>query len=74
MADGLVRHAQRAPGTGDSVMQALSTTVRGAAGLIGIGRTKVYDLINEGKLDSVKVGGRRLVKIESIRALVDQAA
>lgn len=40
----------------------------------GLGRTKLYELINEGKLQTVKVGRRTLVKTASIRALVEQAA
>jgi excisionase family DNA binding protein len=55
-------------------MQALSTTVKGAADMLGIGRTTVYSLINEKKLQTIKIGRRTLVKTESIRALVDQAA
>lgn len=55
-------------------MQALSTTVKGAADMIGVGRTTVYSLINENKLQTIKIGRRRLIKIDSIRALVDQAA
>ena len=55
-------------------MQAVSTSVKNAAALIGIGRTKVYDLINEGKLETINVGRRRLVKTASIQALVDEAA
>lgn len=55
-------------------MQVLSTTVKGAADMIGIGRTTVYALINEGKLQTYKVGRRTLIKTDSIRALVDQAA
>lgn len=55
-------------------MQALLTSVQTTAATIGIGRTKVYDLINQGKLQTVKVGRRTLIKTESIRALVDEAA
>jgi excisionase family DNA binding protein len=36
----------------------------------GIGRTKLYDLIKEGKLHTVKVGGRRLIPAESLEALL----
>lgn len=35
-----------------------------------VGRNKVYDLINSGKLDTVQLGGRRLVKVDSIRRLL----
>jgi excisionase family DNA binding protein len=36
----------------------------------GICRTSVYELINEGKLRSVKVAGRRLVLRESLEQLL----
>lgn len=36
----------------------------------GIGRTKTYALIGEGKLRTFKVGTRTLVTTESIRAFV----
>jgi predicted DNA-binding transcriptional regulator AlpA len=41
---------------------------------IGVGRTSVYALINEGRLKSVKIGARHLVVDESIEKLVDELA
>ena len=40
-------------------------------GIVGLGRTSIYALINEGRLATVKIGRRRLVKVESIRLLLD---
>jgi excisionase family DNA binding protein len=40
----------------------------------GIGRTKVYELINDGTLRTVKVGGRRLILADSLEALIDGGA
>jgi len=42
-----------------------------AAKALGLGRTSIYALINEGRLETVKIGRRRLVKVESIRALLE---
>lgn len=53
------------------LMQPVTTSVKNAAELIGIGRTKTYELINEGKLETINVGRRRLVKTASILALVE---
>lgn len=39
---------------------------------LGIGRSKVYDLINEGRLEKVKIGKRTLVRVASIRALAGE--
>lgn len=38
--------------------------------LYGIGKTKTYDLINEGKLTRVKVGGCSLITWESAQTLI----
>lgn len=55
-------------------MDPITVTVDGAKRALGLGRTKIYELIENGKLSTVKVGRRTLVKTDSIRALVDQAA
>ncbi|ODP37385.1 helix-turn-helix domain-containing protein [Sphingomonas turrisvirgatae] len=52
-------------------MEPLTTTVSNTCKATGLGLTKVYELINSGKLETVKVGRRRLVKTDSIRALVN---
>lgn len=55
-------------------MDPITVTVEGAKKALGLGHTTLYRLIGEGKLSTVKVGRRTLIKTESIRALVDQAA
>jgi excisionase family DNA binding protein len=40
----------------------------------GIGRTNLYALLSQGKLESVKIGKRRLVRVSSIHALIADAA
>ena len=52
-------------------MEPLTVTVAGAKKALGLGTTKIYDLINDGKLRTVKVGRRTLVRTDSIRQLVD---
>jgi excisionase family DNA binding protein len=42
-----------------------------AAMVLGIGRSKVYDLMRSGRLDSCKDGGARLIPAASLRAYVD---
>jgi excisionase family DNA binding protein len=49
----------------------LSVTIPTALRLSGIGRTKLYSLIAEGKLASSTVGRRRLVSYASLKALLD---
>ena len=35
----------------------------------GLGRTKVYDLINDGTIETKKIGKRRLCRLSSARSL-----
>lgn len=55
-------------------METLTVTIEGARRATGLGRTKIYELVGNGKLRTIKVGRRTLVTTESIRALVGQAA
>lgn len=48
-------------------------SVSDAARALGIGKTKTYSLISEQLLDTVTIGSRRLVTVESIRRLVEKA-
>jgi len=40
--------------------------------VLGIGRTLVYKMIGEGKLDVVKIGRRTLVRTSSVRAVAGE--
>jgi excisionase family DNA binding protein len=51
----------------------LSHGVAGAAGAIGISRSKIYELIRSGELRSVKVGGRRLIRHSDLVELLEKA-
>ena len=46
-------------------------SIRKAAELLSIGRSKTYQLISEGRLLTVHIGRRRLVTAESIRAIAN---
>lgn len=39
--------------------------------VLSVGKTKLYDLIREGRLQSVQIGRRRLIRFESVSALAD---
>ena len=41
--------------------------VADAATMIGIGRVKLYQIINSGELPTVKIGDRRLIRVEALR-------
>lgn len=54
-------------------MEPLVTSVTQAATTLGLGRTSIYALIREGRLEAVKIGRRTLVKVDSIRRLIASA-
>ena len=60
-------------GSGE-VERALLYQVPEAAALLGIGRTNVYYLMNDGKLGSVRIGSRRLIPRAALLAFVEGLA
>jgi excisionase family DNA binding protein len=50
-----------------SLAVSISDTVR----MLGVGRTSVYEMIKDGRLEAFKLGRRTLVRVASIRRLVD---
>ena len=53
-------------------MEPLCLSINDTAHALGIGRTKIYELINAGQLETVKIGRRTLVRIASIRAIAKE--
>jgi excisionase family DNA binding protein len=51
-------------------MEALAISINDTAKALGMGRTSVYAMIADGRLEAFKLGRRRLVKAESIRRLI----
>ena len=43
-----------------------------AAEMLGIGRTNVYELMNEGRVRSVRIGHRRLIPRVALEAFVTE--
>lgn len=52
-------------------MEPITVSINDAAKALGLGRTSIYVLIREGRLETVKLGRRNLVKVESIRRLLE---
>ena len=50
----------------------LSVRVAEASRMIGIGRTKIYELIQAGDLETVKIGRATLVTMRSLRRLIER--
>ena len=43
-----------------------------ACRMIGIGRSKLYELMDAGDLETIKVGASRLILVSSLQAFVEQ--
>jgi excisionase family DNA binding protein len=54
-------------------MQPEAVSVADAAKMIGLGLTKTYELLNSQQLASLKIGRRRLVRVDSIRGLLSSS-
>lgn len=52
----------------------LAYSVADACRVSSIGRTRLYQLIGEGRLEARKVGKRTLIPAASLRALIDGEA
>lgn len=54
-------------------METLFVSINETAKALNIGRTSVYVLINENKLETRKMGRRRLVTVASIKRLAGES-
>ena len=51
-------------------MPPLAVSINDAARALSLGRTSIYTMIGDGRLESFKLGRRTLIRVESIRRLV----
>jgi excisionase family DNA binding protein len=54
-------------------MEPISVRIREACRLTGVGRSKLYELIAAGEVETVKIGRITLVPMSSLRALITHA-
>ena len=52
----------------------LLCSIPDAAKALGLGRSKLYELISDGRLETVTIGRRRLVRAQSLRAFAGEGA
>lgn len=52
-------------------LEPLAYSVNEACRLSSLGRTRLYELIGEGRLEMRKIGKRTLIPAASLRALID---
>jgi len=54
-------------------MEAVTCTLENAASAIGVSKPTVYKLIKAGQIETVRIAGRHLVIVESVRNMVASA-
>ena len=54
--------------------QRLLLSIADAAAALAIGRSKTYELISQGRLLTVTIGRRRLVRVDSVQAIASGKA
>ncbi len=52
-------------------METQLISIKDACAVLSLGRRKIYELLDGGKLKSTKVGTKRLITTESVREFVD---
>lgn len=55
-------------------MEQLACSVNEAAQALGVCRATIYNWMKDGRIETRRVGGRRLVKIASVRRLVEESS
>ena len=55
-------------------MDPILVSIPDAGKALGIGRSKIYELLNSGDLQTVTIGRRRLVCVESVKAFATKTA
>jgi excisionase family DNA binding protein len=52
--------------------QPMTVKIAIAVRMTGIGRSKLYELIKAGEIETVKIGSARLVIVDSLRQLIEK--
>lgn len=68
--DGAVQNSGKAFQGAIPFAQRLTCTIEEACDATGLGRTKLYELIGGGHLDTITIGRRRQVLVRSLRRLI----
>ena len=72
------RRAAASPFAGHSkgvmAMERIFASIQETGSTLGLGRSTIYRMINDGQLEKVKLGSRTLIRISSIQALANSEA
>ena len=55
-------------------MEPVLCSLEDAGKALNLGRTKIYEMLADGTLESVRIGRRRLVRVASVHALAGAKA
>ena len=55
----------------DAAREPITVRIREACRITGIGRSKLYELIAEGEIETIKVGAMTLVPVAGLRAFIE---
>lgn len=58
--------------SGKQHVEPICVRVNDAARMIGVGRTKLYELISSGELETVKIGKATRIMTDSLHRLVER--
>ena len=58
--------------TGQRTVEPICVRVNDAARMIGVGRTKLYELISSGELETIKIGKATRITTASLHRLVER--
>lgn len=72
MMFGTVQHERDGPMTIHKDSNKLAYSIPEACAATSIGRSKLYELISEGRLEVRKIGKRTLIPAASLQRLLDQ--
>src|SRR5438270_5137436 len=56
----------------ESTSNIITTTISNFCRITGIGRSKTYELLDDDTLESIKIGKRRLIILDSYRKLIER--
>ena len=59
--------------SGQQSVELICVRVNDAARMIGVGRTKLYELISSGELETVKIGKATRITTASLRAMIERS-
>ena len=58
--------------SGQRTVETICVRVNDAARMIGVGRTKLYELISSGELETIKIGKATRITTASLHRLVER--